>query len=53
MMALIADFGAFAGRMSPITPEGLLVRELLATGGISATMSSDEFKMGKKITLLG
>ena len=35
MMALIADFGAFAGRMSPITPEGLLVRELLATGGIN------------------
>ena len=26
---------AFAGRMSPITPEGLLVRELLATGGIN------------------
>lgn len=34
MMALIADFGVFSGRMSPITPESILVRELLAKGNI-------------------
>lgn len=34
MMALIADFGVFGGRMSPITPESILVRELLAKGNI-------------------
>lgn len=33
MMALIGDFGVFAGRMSPITPEGHLVRDLLIKGG--------------------
>lgn len=34
MMALIADFGAFAGRMSPITPEGILVRQLMEQAGL-------------------
>lgn len=34
MMALIADFGVFSGRMSPITPEGILVYELLGQAGI-------------------
>lgn len=36
MLALIADFGVFSGRMSSITPEGILVRDLLATSGIAA-----------------
>lgn len=36
MLALIADFGVFSGRMSTITPEGILVRDLLAKGGITA-----------------
>lgn len=34
MMALIADFGVFSGRMAPITPESILVHELLASSGI-------------------
>jgi di/tricarboxylate transporter len=36
MLALIADFGVFSGRMSNITPEGILVRNLLAQGGVVA-----------------
>lgn len=34
MLALIGEFGAFSGRMSPITPEGILVRDLLTKAGV-------------------
>lgn len=34
MMALIGCFGIFSGRMSTITPEGVLVYELLSKAGI-------------------
>lgn len=40
MLALIADFGVFAGRMSPITPEGILVRELINMAGVTAPLDT-------------
>lgn len=39
MMALIGDFGIFAGRMSPITPESILVHELLAKDNIISAVT--------------
>lgn len=35
MLALIGEFGVFSGRMSPITPEGILVRDLLSKAGVT------------------
>lgn len=37
MLALIGEFGAFAGRMTSITPEGILVRDLLSKAGVVET----------------
>ncbi|MDY5795701.1 MAG: SLC13 family permease [Fusobacterium gastrosuis] len=39
MLALIGEFGVFAGRMSPITPEGILVRDLLSKTEITENIS--------------
>lgn len=37
MLALIGCFGIFSGRMSTITPEGVLVYELLGKAGVDTT----------------
>lgn len=34
MTAIIGDFGAMAGRMSPLTPEAAVVRELMVANGL-------------------
>lgn len=36
MLAIIGDCGAFSGRMSTITPEGILTYDFLLQGGITA-----------------
>lgn len=50
MLALIGSFGIFSGRMSTITPEGILVYSLLSAQGIDVTQAVKPMYLNMVIT---
>lgn len=50
LLALIGSFGIFSGRMSTITPEGILVYNLLSSQGIDITQAIKPMYMNMIIT---
>lgn len=50
MLAMIGCFGCFGGRMSPITPEGILTYDFLTAGGLDAAAAVQPIYTAQTIT---